>query len=94
MKICVCYFLGKHSYGGEKHLSGPPKGSGGKKLFSGPPKGSRRRGGERREKVLLWTTQQGQGGGKRVFAKFSCPSALSINKTPACCVGIIVSTLN
>lgn len=42
MKVCVCYFLGKHSFGGEKHLSGPPKGSGGKKLFSGPPKGSRR----------------------------------------------------
>ena len=45
VKVCVCYFLGKHSFGGEKHLSGPPKGSGGKKLFSGPPKGSRRGGG-------------------------------------------------
>ena len=44
MKVCVCYFLGKHSFGGEKHLSRPPKGSGGKKLFSGPPKGSRRWG--------------------------------------------------
>ena len=57
MKVCVCYFLGKHSFGGEKHLSGPPKGSGGKKLFSGPPKGSRRGvgGGGRREKALLWT---------------------------------------
>ena len=51
MKVCVCYFLGKHSFGGEKHLSGPPKGSGGKKLFSGPPKGSRRGvgGGEGRK---------------------------------------------
>ena len=48
MKVCVCFFMGKHSFGGEKHLSGPPKGSGGKKLFSGTPKGSRRRrvGGE------------------------------------------------
>ena len=45
MKVCVCYFLGKHSFGGEKHLFGPPKGSGGKKLFSGPPKGSRWWGG-------------------------------------------------
>ena len=45
VKVCVCYFLGKHSFGGEKHLSGPPKGSCGKKLFSGPPKGSRRGGG-------------------------------------------------
>ena len=57
MKVCVCYFLGKHSFGGEKHHFGPPKGSGGKKLFSGPPKGSRRGGGGggRREKALLWT---------------------------------------
>ena len=54
MKVCVCFFMGKHSFGGEKHLSGPPKGSGGKKLFTGPPKGSRRGGGgERREKALL-----------------------------------------
>ena len=46
--------MGKHSFEGEKHLSGPPKGSGGKKLFTGPPKGSRRGGGgERREKALL-----------------------------------------
>ena len=42
MIVCVCYFLGKHSFGGEKHHFGPPKGSGGKKLFSGPRKGSRR----------------------------------------------------
>ena len=58
MIVCVCYFLGKHSFGGEKHHFGPPKGSGGKKLFSGPPKGSRRGGGVgggRREKALLWT---------------------------------------
>ena len=45
MIVCVCYFLGKHSFGGEKHHFGPPKGSGGKKLFSGPPKGSWRGGG-------------------------------------------------
>ena len=51
MIVCVCYFLGKYSFGGEKHHFGPPKGSGGKKLFSGPPKGSRRRrvGGEERK---------------------------------------------
>ena len=49
MKVCVCFFMGKHSFGGEKHLSGPPKGSGGKKLFTGPPKGSRRGGGVERE---------------------------------------------
>ena len=56
MIVCVCYFLGKHSFGGEKHHFGPPKGSGGKKLFSGPPKGSwRGGGGGRREKALLWT---------------------------------------
>ena len=56
MIVCVCYFLGKHSFGGEKHHFGPPKGSGGKKLFSGPPKGSWRGGGwGRRKKALLWT---------------------------------------
>ena len=55
MKVCVCYFLGKQSFGGEKHLSGPPKRSGGKKLFSGPPKGSRRGvgGGEKGESTPL-----------------------------------------
>ena len=56
MKVCVCCFLGKQSFGGEKHLSGPPKGSGGKKLFSGPPKGSRRGvggGGEKGESTPL-----------------------------------------
>ena len=54
MKVCVCPFIGKHSFGGEKHLSGPPKGSGGKKLFTGPPKGSRKGGwGEKGESTPL-----------------------------------------
>lgn len=54
MKVCVCPFMGKHSFGGEKHLSGPPKGSNGKKLFTGPPKGSRKGGwGEKGESTPL-----------------------------------------
>ena len=53
MKVCVCYFLGKHSFGGEKHHFGPPKGSGGKKLFQKGAGGGV--GGGRREKALLWT---------------------------------------
>ena len=39
--------MGKHSFGGEKHLSGPPKGSGGKKLFTDHQKGAGGGGVER-----------------------------------------------
>ena len=79
---------------GKSTSLGHQRGVVGKSSSQDHQKGAGGGAGERREKVLLWTTQQGQGGGKRVFAKSSCPPALSINKTPAGCVGIIVSTLN
>ena len=47
MKVCVCFFMGKHSFGGEKHLSGPPKGSGGKSSSRDHQKGAGGGGVER-----------------------------------------------
>ena len=93
VKVCVCYFLSTPLEGKSTSL-GHQRGVVGKSSSLEHQKGAGGGGWEEKGENTPLDHPAETRRRDRVLAKSSCPSALSINKTPACCVGIIVSTLN